>query len=271
MPVLLGPRLREHGRGLLCRLLPGKRLLRIVSGSELAAARRAAARVWRYRHHVELEAAERFRRLAEQLATFGASETVVRMARRASSDELRHAELCSDLVAHFGATVGASKSLEVRPVGPSALDERDRLLYEVVALSCVTETLSTALLGALVERARDSVARGVLHSILCDEVDHSRLGWAFVAEEHARGARDCVSEWLAAMLSSTLSEDLFTASGEVSAVDRALAGFGSLERTERRRIVRETLCTVIFPGLERFGFDTSRGKTWLAEHAAVRT
>jgi hypothetical protein len=233
--------------------------------ADFAMARAAAARVWRYRYQMELEAAERFRGLALELASVGASEVVVGMARRASNDELRHAARCLDLVVHFGGKAGSPVVPDARPVAPRALDERERLLYEVVALSCVTETLSTALLGVLVERARDSVARSVLHSILRDEVNHSRLGWAFLAEEHARGARDCVSEWLSAMLKSTLSDELFGAPSDASAIDRTLAGFGSLERAERQRIVRETLHVVVFPGLERFGIDTRHGRSWLEE------
>jgi hypothetical protein len=237
--------------------------------TDSAAVLEAASRVWRFRYRMELEAAERFRGLAERLSTAGASRAVVEMARRASSDELRHAERCLALVSHFGGTPGSRPVVETRPVAPRALDGRARLLYEVVALSCVTETLSTALLGALVERARDSVAKVTLHSILRDEVEHSRLGWAYLAEEHARGAPDCVSESLGAMLSSTLSDELFGASSNANELDRALAGLGSLERAERLRIVRETLNAVVFPGLERFGIDTTRGKAWFAEKAAL--
>jgi hypothetical protein len=231
-------------------------------------ARSAAARVWRYRQRMELEAAERFRCLAEKLSSFGASEAVVAMARRASSDELRHAERCRDLVCHFGGTVGSPPAVETCSVAPRVLDARDRLLYEVVALSCVTETLSTALLGVLVERARDSVARNALHSILRDEVGHSRLGWAYLAEEHARGARDCVSAWLPAMLSATLSDELFSPVSDACELDHALAGLGSLERRERQRTVRETLLVVIFPGLEHFGIATTHGRAWLDERIA---
>ncbi len=214
---------------------------------------------------MELEAAERFRRLTLELTSHGASDAIVEMGRRAASDELRHAEQCLDLVRHFGGSAERPKAPEARPVAPRSFGEQERLLYEVVALSCVTETLSAALLGALVERARDSIAKSVLHAILRDEVVHSRLGWAFLAEEHARGARDCVSDRLAAILSSTVSAELFEPPNDASAVDRALAGFGSLERAERRRIVRETLQAVVFPGLERFGIETSRGRAWLAE------
>ena len=118
--------------------------------ADFVRARAAAARVWRYRYEMELEAAERFRRLAGELASVGTSEAVVGMARRASNDELRHAARCLDLVVHFGGKAGSPQLRDARRVAPRALDERERLLYEVVALSCVTETLSTALLGVLV-------------------------------------------------------------------------------------------------------------------------
>ena len=179
---------------------------------------------------------------------------------------VRTAERCRDLVDHFGGgRLHAPPVVEARPVAPRVLGERDRVLYEVVALSCVTETLSTALLGVLVERAQDPLAKSVLHSILCDEIGHSRLGWAYLAEEYARGARDPVSEWLHALLCATLPNELFTAAVDATEFDRALAGFGSLEHAERQRIVLETLSVVIFPGLERFGIDTRPGRSWLSE------
>ena len=234
-----------------------------MSDRDLAVARSAAARVWRYRHCMELEAAERFRNLAEKLAGFNASDGIIEMALRASSDEVRHAEQCRDLVFHFGGTVESSPVVETLPVAPRELDDQQRLLYEVVALSCVTESLSTALLGVLVECAQDPVARSALHSILRDEINHSRLGWAFLAAAHVRGAHDCIGEWLPVMLSATLSEELFAADVEVSESDRLLAGFGSLGRAERCRVVRETLTFVVFPGLARFGIDTCSGSAWL--------
>jgi hypothetical protein len=235
------------------------------AAADLAVARSAAARVWRYRNRMELEAAARFRKLAANLTSFGASEAVIAMAQRAASDELVHAERCRDLVHHFGGSLGSSEPVQVSPVAPRTLAERDQLLYEVVALSCVTETLSTALLGVLVERARDSLTRSVLRSILRDEIGHSRLGWAFLAAEHARGARDCVGEWLPAMLSSTVSDELFSDADGANDFERTLAGFGSLEQTERRRVVQKTLTAVIFPGLDRFGIDTRSGRAWLDE------
>lgn len=225
-----------------------------------------AASVWSERRRVELEAASRFRDLARRLAEHGAGGVVVTMAREAADDEVRHAALCATLVEHFGgrAAEDAVVPTRVGRVAPAGLAGREALLFEIVALCCVTETLSTALLGALVDAARDSLAKQTMRSILRDEVRHSRLGWAYVAEAHAVGMSDVCGEHLGAMIAGTLGPELlFTTPPSTSEAE--LAGYGALEREQRVRIVRECFHEVIFPGLERFGIDVRRGRAWLAE------
>ncbi len=229
------------------------------------AAARDAAVVWASRRRAELSAAARFRDLTTRLSEHGASAPLVELSREAAADELRHADLCARLVEHFGATrAGAVAEPQVARVAPRGLEGRDALLYELVALSCVTETLSTALLGALVSAARDSFAKETMHSILRDEVRHSRLGWAYLAEAHAEGARDVVGVHLGRMLAATLGDELFQTSAP-GPIDATLSGYGALERAERVRVTRECFFDVIFPGLERFGIDASYGKRWLTE------
>lgn len=232
-----------------------------VFGDE--SARELAACVWSFRLGSELEAAQRFRALAPRFRAAGASETIVGMAEEAAADELRHAELCRQLVRHFGGDPRPEPEVALRWKAPAAVQGRERLLYEVVALSCVTETLSTALLGELVARATDPMCRQAMHSILRDEVNHSRLGWAFLAEEHARVARDCVGPHLPAMLEATLGDELFRVPRGSDPRLAELAGLGSLERADRLRVVREALQSVIFPGLELFGIETAFGRRWL--------
>jgi Rubrerythrin len=236
----------------------------VTAAQSNESARTLAARVWRYRLGSELEAANRFRILASALGAADASGTIVGLALEAAEDELRHAELCKKLVTHFGGTVSSQPTITSRGVAPAELGPRARLLYEVVALSCVTETLSTALLGELVDRASDSVAKQAMQSILRDEVKHSRVGWAFLAEEHARGAGDCIGEYLPGMLRATFSDDLFEADPADPGA-RELAGLGALERGDRRRVVCETLELVVFPGLERFGIGVQAGRNWLRD------
>jgi hypothetical protein len=164
---------------------------------------------------------------------------------------------------HFG---GAGADVEVAPWvwrAPAGQNRREALLFELVALSCVAETLSTALLGVLVERATDSEARQTLREILRDEVHHARLGWAYLAWDPSPTARHLVGRRLPAMLGGTLTDELFR-DGESDPDEAALSGLGQLERAERRAVVRDTLEQVVFPGLERFGIDVRGGKEWLA-------
>ncbi len=227
-------------------------------------ARLRAAKIWSERQAAELEAAERFSWLAREFEAVGASATVRQLASRAADDERRHAELCANLSRYFGEGVARSGPPFVRRIAPAGMERKDALIYDVVALACVTETLSTALLGALVDRASDSLARRTMHSILRDEVSHSRLGWAYMAEVASPRAMQAVSARLPAMLQSTLSDELFRRSS-VDPLECAVAGLGQLERIERRRIVRETLEQVVFPGLERFGADVRGGRQWIED------
>jgi hypothetical protein len=171
-------------------------------------------------------------------------------------------------VEHFGGSVSGLAPVTVSPVASEHWPRAERLLYELVAMSCVTETLSTALLGVLVERARDSLTRRTMHSILRDEVGHSRLGWAYLAERCQQGARDCVGEHLPAMLADTVGPELFRAATRDDPLAEELTGLGSLDVDSSRHVVRETLEQVIFPGLERFGIDVGPGRRWLATTAS---
>jgi len=237
----------------------------MTAGAGDESARELAARVWSFRLGSELEAAQRFRALAPLLRAAGASAVIVSMAEEAAADEVRHADLCRQLVRHFGGAPPSEPEIALRWTAPAGVEGRGRILYEIVAVSCVTETLSTALLGELVARATDPVCRQAMHSILRDEVSHSRLGWAFLAEEQARVVRDCVGPHLPRMLEATLGDELFRATGAPDPDPRLqqLAGLGSLERADRLRVVRETFDRVIFPGLELFGIDTAFGRRWL--------
>lgn len=227
------------------------------------ATRLRAAQVWLERRRAELEAAERFRRLALELEAGATPAAIVEQLRAAAEDELRHARLCGELGEHFGGRVLEPSPVTPAPTAPATWPAAERRLYEVVALSCVTETLSTALLGRLVERARDSHARDVMQSILRDEVRHSRVGWGFLAHAHGRGVRERVAPHLPALLESTVGAELFAATTEDEPDAAALSGLGALTLEERRRVVCETLEHVIFPGLERFGIDVTLGRQWL--------
>ncbi len=238
-------------------------------GEALAIARRRAARVWAMRGRVEREAAARFARIASRLASVAAAPVVVDLARRAHADEDRHALRCDELVELLGDGSTSRRprvAIELPEIAPSGLTFREGVLYEVVAMSCITETLSTALLGELRDATPEGRVREVLSEILKDEVQHARLGWAHLASERSRGPGRFLAEALPRMLEDTASSEVFQV-GEPDAADvaEALRGMGALPRTERRARLAETLEQVVFPGLESLGVDASGGRAWLAE------
>jgi bacterioferritin (cytochrome b1) len=230
--------------------------------SELEQATQVAAGVWQHRHRVELQAAVRFDRLAKELAQLGANHAVVSLAKSAADDERRHASLCRELIAHFGGEPPDEIAPAAPPVGISGMSPRQRVLYELIAMSCITETLSTALLGKLVEKAEDPLVRKNMHSILRDEIKHSQLGWAHLAAEHEAGQPIDIGAHLPAMLSSTVNEEIFSDAPDHAHQDK-LSGMGSLSRIDRLNTFIEVLTAVIFPGLQKFGIDTGAAKDWL--------
>jgi rubrerythrin len=233
-----------------------------AAGSPAEAVRTLAASAWSFRWRVELEAEARFARLAHRLERAGASATVVELARRASRDERRHAERCAGLAAAHGQPVSGEPPPPPE-VAPAGLPPPDALLYELVAACCVAETGSVAVLTSLLASARDPGLRAVLRELAVDEVAHARLGWAYLAGEHRRGATAFLGPLLPAMLRGSIDDDFFEPV-ESWREDPALLDAGVLPHAARRDLFVGTLEQVIFPGLEGAGVDTGAGRDWLA-------
>jgi hypothetical protein len=226
--------------------------------------RRAAAWEWRARYVFERQAMARFERLSLTLRQHGVSEALVELAAAAARDERRHAELCRELVAYLGAELGDVPTVGDQACAPAGLQPDQALIYEMVAMSCVTETLSCVLLGEMVERCDDPHVQSTMRTILRDEVGHSRLGWGYLAEIQASGAQTFIGPYLPQMLAGTVGDELFS-TAQLHPLAARLGGLGALSRPERLRVFVASMREVVFPGLERFGIDTSAAQSWLAE------
>jgi hypothetical protein len=228
-----------------------------ATSSEL---QRLAGEAWAFRALVEHDAATRFVRLADGLAGFDPASPAVRLFRRASEDERRHAKLCTALSAAYGRVPEVPDTPP--PVAPAELTPREALLYEVVAACCITETESVATLTTLLAQRAEPRVQRVLHEIAKDEVLHGQMGWAHLAREAARFDVSFLSGWIPVMLVGTVDADLFQpAAGEASS--EGLLRAGVLPHARKREVFSRTLRDVVFPGLERFGIDASFARTWL--------
>jgi hypothetical protein len=228
--------------------------------------RKAAAITWTFRAGAECDAAARFDRLADRLGQTGGNPIVVSMAREAADDERRHALLCQKAAALFGGEVDLEFDVKLDELTQADVPLKLRVLHEVVAMSCITETLSAALLGEMLDRTRHPVVRETVHSILRDEIRHSRLGWAHLAGGISQEDRTWLARALPAMLADTVSDELFLPP-EADDVGIGLAEVGGLPRAVRRATIEGAALQVVLPGLEQSGIDTGPARAWLAAAA----
>lgn len=225
----------------------------MLLGDELL---RAAADVWRIRERTEHEAAEIFERLAADMAAAGVPETLVTLARRCAEDERDHAVRCRRIVDELAPGLDPLAPDRAIRLGPSTDDAGRRALYASVAVGCVTETLSTALLLEMRPHARPGAVRDAIDAILKDEVRHSRLGWAHLEWAAARGDVSWLAPALPKMLRAALDVEITSASETDEA---ALRACGILPAGDVRRVTDAAIRTTIVPGFERYGLGLACG------------
>ncbi len=222
--------------------------------------------LWSNRATLERLSEERFRRLAGELAATGAHEEVVALCARAADDEHRHAALCATMAASFAdPALPVDRGLLVEaprdPAPAAGPPSRERVLLDMIALSCIGETFNAAYLTASLAVARDPATRDATHELLRDEVVHARLGWAHLAAERQRGHDLAhLAARLPKLLRDAFGEDL----GALYDPPEAAPDFALLSRADRVALFADTLRDVLLPGFEEVGVDTAPARAWLA-------
>lgn len=214
------------------------------------------AAVWQHREKIEREAAAQFRLLAHDLREAKVPAALVSLANRAAGEETDHATLCRCIVDHLAPGLAVLPPMPVVALGPVDLPLARRALFASVALSCVTETLSTALLLEMLRLASDPLVEATVRRILRDEISHSRLGWAHLAWI---AERDDVS-WLTPHLPGMLRAALVVDVSHRPLGDDAHHGdaHGVLSASRIRAIAAAAITDVVIPGMARYGVDASR-------------
>jgi hypothetical protein len=135
-------------------------------------------------------------------------------------------------------------------------DGGTRVLFHVVEMCCLGETLTGVYFTDMLARTTNPAARAALESLLEDEIDHGRLGWAYLATRVREGRVAGLSAALPAMLGRTLGrtlKDLENARED----EPSWNAFGWLGRTHGTDALRRALRRVIIPGFELLGVDLS--------------
>ncbi|MBX3273449.1 MAG: hypothetical protein KF729_24510 [Sandaracinaceae bacterium] len=221
----------------------------MLLGDELLTDEAIAAAIWRIRERTEHEVSAVFARLAADLEAAEASPELAALARRCADDEVRHAAHCRRIVDALAPGLPPLSPDRGVVLGPRDASAARRALYASVALGCVTESLSTALLIEMRPHATTPEVSEGLDAILRDEVRHSRLGWAHLAIEAARGDVSWLAPSIPAMIEAARAAEPTPGGGE----PRDLRCYGILGAGDVARVADAVVETTILPGLARYG------------------
>ena len=220
---------------------------------------------WSYRAGLEHAAAFRFRRLAERMEAAGLDGELVAIARLAEGQEREHVRLCAEIAERFGRGPELAAEPAVKEVAPASWSLGDRVLYEVVAFCCVTETANAVVVTAGADDIDDTAIRKAVRTILADEVQHSRLGWrCLTAHPPDDDRRAWLGAYLPSMLAGTVRSDLFAAQ-RVIGDEATMQRYGTLPLAGRREAFLTGMREILLPGLAGFGVDTAAGARFLDE------
>ncbi len=159
--------------------------------------RTVLARLWWSQAATERRVAQSFAVVERALTELEADAGIVATAARAIDDEHRHAALCQAMASRYrGAEAAPAPELPfAHPHHPAARTKAVRAALYVVGQCVFNETFASAYLAACLDAATHPLARAALRELLSDEIDHARVGWAFLSSMPAHLRVD-ITDWL---------------------------------------------------------------------------
>jgi len=205
-----------------------------------------------------------FSALSANLIEHGTADAVLKLVSRAVRDEVHHAEIAVDMAARYRAS-----EIEWPPPAPfpvptlSPADGRLRATLLVIAMCCINETLACGILEGQLSQATSPLTRAALQTVLADEIDHARAGWAHITTPFVTTAikQEIAADWLPRLLNARLRD---LVEEDAPFPGEQFPEHGILTRTARKQIVATALEEVVFPGFARAGIDPTKARAWAA-------
>lgn len=218
------------------------------------------ASIWLSQAATEARVARSFAVIHGSLEDLGADRGLVALAARAVDDEHRHAALCEELAGRYaGRPCGPHPVLPTqRPRHPAARSNALRDALYVVGQCALNETFASVYLSAAWRGAKSELARAALRELLEDEIDHARIGWAYLSLTDEETKRD-LSDWLVPLVVANLREWRAIQLPE----DDRLAPHGVPPAELARAELHEALETLLLPGFRHVGLDTRALERWI--------
>lgn len=236
----------------------------VLEGSYGDEAQQLARLNWLARMRQEHDSAAVFAGMLPQLVEAQCSLEMKAVVLRSAIDELRHAALCGQVARLLGGEPVVEADLMPRalPVHEGC-SPRERIVRNVVFVSCISETVAVAVLSDEREHVREPHITRVLTQLAGDETLHARIGWIFLREQWPlleSDERERMHTYLAAALGyyeRRVAEVASPRPIEPGLLEEARA-LGFAYGAEVRELVRETLESVVVPQLAACGPDARR-------------
>ena len=233
-------------------------------------ARTLAHATWRGRMLNEHVSARVFAGLVDSGMRAGIGSARLEALAQMISDELRHAKMCASVLTALGGEARTPlPALDSVPMHDDA-PALEGFLRNVISVSCLSETVAVALIGAERLEVETPEISQVLKRILADEVQHARIGWKLLADlgpELDDSSRSRLSEYLVDAFESLEAHELSHIPAQpCPSIEAARAGV--CDGREARSLFYETVQTVIVPGLEAQGLRAR--DAWMAASGRQR-
>ncbi|MBK8255295.1 MAG: ferritin-like domain-containing protein [Polyangiaceae bacterium] len=229
-----------------------------VNVSEPVRARAIAT--WRGRMINEHGSSRVFDQLARQMALAGFESSLVQQASEFAAEEKHHGVLCGAVVEAFGGEAVAPPRVEHDLPEHEDVSRIEAVMRNVLSISCLSESVAVALIGAERLRMPEGELRALLTRIYSDEVGHSRFGWALVAQ-HAgswdAAAKERLGKYLALAFAHLEAHELAHLP-VLGPLPEGAEDVGVCDGGEARKLFFATVREVIVPALEGYGLPAER-------------
>ncbi|MEQ9322120.1 MAG: ferritin-like domain-containing protein [Polyangiaceae bacterium] len=229
----------------------------------------SARETWLGRMVNEHTSAAVFEGLARQIRQAGLEDELAEECLEFAAEERRHGVLCAAVVEALGGeAIAPAPQRDPYPEHPD-VTPTEALVRNLLSISCSSETVAVALIGAERLEMPDGELRELLTMIWADEIGHARFGWGLVArlvptlDDAARGR---LSAYLAVVLGHLEEHELaHLPVGQAPPAEGAALGLCS--GRDARHLLYSTIDRVILPGLEALGLQARRA--WRLRHRAL--
>jgi hypothetical protein len=219
-----------------------------------------ALATWRGRMVNEHTSAQVFERLARQLAAAGFEDEIVRECAGFADEERRHGVLCGAVVEALGGEARFERPLTAEFPEHEDVSPREAALRNLLSISCLSETVAVALIGAERLEMPEGPLRELLTRIYADEVGHARFGWRIAARLAMHlddDARARLGAYLAVAFAHLEAHELAHLNPH-AAPPKHGACLGLCNGNDARALFFATVKEVIVPGLAALGLPAER-------------